>query len=131
MLNYLEQNTKGTEYLLAVPSASLGDSYVLASGRPVLFMGGFLGTDPVVNASQLAALVQAGKLRFVLDTGTLARSKPDVANYLQTSCKVDTGAGISPARPNSSQTQGRTPRSGSRVGAGFFGRGGQTLYQCS
>jgi 4-amino-4-deoxy-L-arabinose transferase-like glycosyltransferase len=130
LLNYLEQNTKGTEYLLAVPSASLGDSYVLASGRPVLFMGGFLGSDPVVNASQLAALVQTGKLRFVLDTGTLARSKPDVENWLQTSCKVDTSAGMSSVRPNSSQTQNRSPRSAGRGGAGFFGRAGQTLYQC-
>ena len=134
LLNYLEQNTKNTEYLLAVPSASMGDSYVLASGRPVLFMGGFMGSDPVVNAEQLAALVQSGKLRYVLDTGTLARSKPDVANWLQTSCKVDTSAGISSPPPNSSQAQGSGnrlfSRSGGIGGGGFFGRGGQTLYQC-
>ncbi len=127
LLNYLEQNTKNTEYLLAVPSASMGDSYVLASGRPVLFMGGFIGSDPVVNAIQLAALVQAGKLRYVLDSGTLARSKPDIANWLQTSCKVATGA-LSNS-PNSSQNPGGGARPFSRSG-GFFGRGGQTLYQC-
>jgi len=135
LLKYLEQNTKNTEYLLAVPSASMGDSYVLASGRPVLFMGGFIGSDPVVNAIQLAALVQSGKLRYVLDSGTLARSKPDIANWLQTSCKVDTSANSLSSPVNSSQGQGGSNRSFSRFGsfggAGFFGRGGQTLYQCN
>ncbi|MDR3577159.1 MAG: glycosyltransferase family 39 protein [Anaerolineaceae bacterium] len=129
LLNYLEQHTKNTEYLLAVPSASMGDSYVLASGRPVLFMGGFIGTDPVTNAIQLAELVHSGKLRYVLDNGTLARSKPDVVAWLQNYCKVDSSANVTSSRPNLSQNQARGNRPAFRSG-GFFGRSGETLYQC-
>ena len=133
LLNYLEQNTKNTEYLLAVPSAGMGDSYVLASGRPVLFMGGFLGSGPVVNAIQVEALVQTGQLRYVLDNGTLARSKPDIAHWLQTSCKVVNAANISSSLSNtiqgrSSSNRQSSPSGGSKSTA-FFGRGGQKLYQ--
>ena len=37
--------TRPAKYLVAVQSANQGDSIVLATGEPVLFMGGFNGGD--------------------------------------------------------------------------------------
>ncbi|MCA9936561.1 MAG: glycosyltransferase family 39 protein [Ardenticatenaceae bacterium] len=66
LLDYLQANTQNTDYLMAVPGSMQGASYVLASGRPVLYMGGFNGADPVVDAADVAQLVADGDLRFVM-----------------------------------------------------------------
>ena len=49
LLGYLQQNTQGMKYLMAVPSSMQGADYVLATGRPVLYLGGFNGQDSVVS----------------------------------------------------------------------------------
>ncbi len=65
LLNYLEANTRDTKYLIAVPSSMQGSDFVLATGRPVLYLGGFMGTDQVVTGDDLAQMVAAGELRYI------------------------------------------------------------------
>ncbi len=65
LLDYLEANTQDVYYLMAVPSAMQGADYVLATGRPVLYMGGFMGQDQVVTAEDLAEMVSNGELRYI------------------------------------------------------------------
>ncbi len=65
LLDYLQKNTQGSEYLMAVPSSMQGADYVIATGRPVLYMGGFMGEDQVLTPDKLAQLVAEGKLRYV------------------------------------------------------------------
>jgi 4-amino-4-deoxy-L-arabinose transferase-like glycosyltransferase len=69
LVDYLEANTQNTHYLMAVPTSMQGADYVLATGRPVLYMGGFKGSDTVVSADDLAQLVQAGELRYIYLSG--------------------------------------------------------------
>lgn len=88
LLDYLQQNTRDVEYLMAVPSANDGSRYILASGRPVLLMGGFGGSDPVVSTADLAQMVAGRRLRFVWDTGSLRASKPDIHRWLHANCRV-------------------------------------------
>lgn len=87
LVAYLEANTQDVEYLLAVPSSQQGAALVLATGRPVLYMGGFGGQDNVVNAEDLAEMVANGELRYVLYGGDRG-GKQDIANWLQVSCSV-------------------------------------------
>ena len=65
LLAFLEQNTQGTSYLMAVPSSMQGADYVIATGRPVLYLGGFDGQDQVETPQSLTALVASGQLRYV------------------------------------------------------------------
>lgn len=65
LLDYLQTHTQGMTYLMAVPSSMQGADYVIATGRPVLYLGGFNGVDQVVNGDDLAQLVSAGKLRYI------------------------------------------------------------------
>jgi 4-amino-4-deoxy-L-arabinose transferase-like glycosyltransferase len=65
LLGYLEANTRDTKYLIAVPSSMQGSDFVLATGRPVLYLGGFMGSDRVVTGDDLARMVAAGDLRYV------------------------------------------------------------------
>jgi 4-amino-4-deoxy-L-arabinose transferase-like glycosyltransferase len=87
LVSYLQANTQSTEYMVAVPSSQVGSPLVLATGRPVLYMGGFNGGDPVIDAAGLAELVANGDLRYVMFSGG-QNSKQDVANWLTSSCTV-------------------------------------------
>ena len=87
MLTYLQTNTQDVEYLVAVPSSQQGSSWVIQTGRPVLYMGGFGGQDDVVSAEDLAEMVANGELRYVLYGGDRG-NKEDIANWLASSCSV-------------------------------------------
>ncbi len=99
LLAYLEANTQDVEYLVAVPSSQQGSSLVIATGRPVLYMGGFGGQDEVVTVEDLSAMVANGELRYVLYGGDRG-GKQDVANWLSASCSVvPEFSGISSGNP--------------------------------
>jgi 4-amino-4-deoxy-L-arabinose transferase-like glycosyltransferase len=87
LLAYLEANTQDVEYLVAVPSSQNGTGFVLATGRPVLYMGGFGGQDEVVTAEDLSAMVANGELRYVMYGGDRG-GKTNIANWLSASCSV-------------------------------------------
>jgi len=65
LLDYLEARTQGIKYLMAVPSSMQGADYVLATGRPVLYLGGFMGADQVVTADDLEQMVGHSELRYI------------------------------------------------------------------
>ena len=121
LVTYLQANTQDTKYMVAVPSSQVGSALVLATGRPVLYMGGFTGADPVIDADGLAELVAEGNLRYVLFGGGRS-NKQDVANWLVSSCTVV---------PEFSQGNDR-PAQQQRQDVGPVGPGNQatTLYQC-
>ena len=120
LLKYLQAHTQDTKYLVVVPSSGAGAEYVLQTGRPVLYAGGFSGNDPVIDGNSLAKLVANGDVRYVLwgnNDGGGRGGNASITSYLQSSCSVVTDASIG-------VTQNNTQRS--------FGPGGgaQTLYQC-
>ena len=88
LLNFLQANTQDVEYLAAVPSSGQqGAQLVLASGRPVLYMGGFGGWDEVVNAQDLQAMVANRELRYVL----YADAQGEIGAWLQAACEAVPG----------------------------------------
>lgn len=87
LLSYLEANTQGMKYLVAVPSSQQGAQYVIETGRGVLYMGGFSGGDEVVSVDDLKELVANGELRYIL-YGDERGNKQDISNWLNTSCTI-------------------------------------------
>lgn len=87
LVAYLQANTQDTEYMVAVPNSHTGSPLVLATGRPVLYMGGFGGKDPVIDSTGLAELVAEGELRFVMIGGD-RNKKQDIVDWLSSSCTV-------------------------------------------
>ncbi len=85
LLAYLQANTQDCRYLVAVSSAQEGDAYVLATGRPVLFMGGYAGNTPVVSADDLAALVAQGELKYIL-LGDGNGASSGIREWVQANC---------------------------------------------
>jgi 4-amino-4-deoxy-L-arabinose transferase-like glycosyltransferase len=66
LVSYLEANQGNATYLVATPSSMTADSIILATNKPVMALGGFGGSDPILTTNQLAALVSQGTVRFFL-----------------------------------------------------------------
>jgi 4-amino-4-deoxy-L-arabinose transferase-like glycosyltransferase len=70
LLTYLEAHRGSARYLLATLSSQTAAPYIIASGQPVIALGGFSGSDQILSVSQLQALVSTGAIRyFLLDGG--------------------------------------------------------------
>jgi hypothetical protein len=104
-----------------VPSSQVGSPLVLETGRQVLYMGGFNGGDPVIDAAGLAELVAEGDLRYVLFGGG-RNDKQDIGNWLATSCTLVPEFSQGNDRPMQQQRQDGGP--------GGPGNQATTLYQC-
>jgi 4-amino-4-deoxy-L-arabinose transferase-like glycosyltransferase len=136
LLDYLTANTRGIEYLMAVPSSMQGADYVIATGRPVLYLGGFSGQDKVVTAGNLAQMVAHGELRYIYwnasggnGFGGQRGNQSDISAWLTSACTPVQGydtATISAGAPDG-------VRGGLSNGGIPFGGGRQmqmTLYAC-
>jgi 4-amino-4-deoxy-L-arabinose transferase-like glycosyltransferase len=126
LLEYLQANTQDTEYLMAVKSSMQGSAYVIETGRPVLYMGGFNGGDPVVDAADLQQLVDEGRLRYIMWGGS-QHGGSDIGSWVESTCTVvEVGPSTNnTTRPISTGTQNQDGPPGRRSGDG-----GTTLYQC-
>jgi 4-amino-4-deoxy-L-arabinose transferase-like glycosyltransferase len=66
LLAFLGAHRQGARYLAGVPNARIAAPLIIATGQPVMAMGGFLGTDPILTPGRLAELVAQNQLRYVL-----------------------------------------------------------------
>jgi 4-amino-4-deoxy-L-arabinose transferase-like glycosyltransferase len=70
LIRYLEAHQGTAKYLVAVLSSKQADPIILATNKPVMTLGGYLGTDPILTTSQLAALVKSGQVKYFLINGS-------------------------------------------------------------
>ncbi|HKC07179.1 MAG TPA: hypothetical protein VKJ67_09945, partial [Methylomirabilota bacterium] len=66
LIAFLRVNHHGERFLLATPSAQLASPVIIATGEPVMAMGGFHGLDPILTTERLARLVAERQVRFVM-----------------------------------------------------------------
>ncbi len=64
-MHYLERHQGSSEYLVAVNGSQTAAPFILESGKAVIAMGGFGGTDPAPTLSQFEQLVATGKVHYV------------------------------------------------------------------
>ena len=74
LLEYLEPPTQDITYLMAVPSSMQGADYVLATGRQVLYLGGFKGDDRIVSPDDLAELVSEASCAIFIGAAVVLAS---------------------------------------------------------
>ncbi len=118
LIQYLESHQGSAKYLVAVPSSMTADSIILATNKPVMAMGGFMGSDPILTTSKLQQLVAAGTVRFfLLGGGGFGGGQSSATSWVTQSCKV----------VPSSQWQSSSTSSGN---GGGFGQA-SNLYDCA
>jgi 4-amino-4-deoxy-L-arabinose transferase-like glycosyltransferase len=65
-LAYLVANRGDTRWIVAAGAANEAAPIQLATGQPVMAMGGFNGSDPAPTLDELRAYIASGELRFVV-----------------------------------------------------------------
>ena len=69
LYDYLVANRGTASWIVAVQGADQAANIELATGQPVMAMGGFTGSDPAPTLDQLKAYVASGQLRYVIVSG--------------------------------------------------------------
>ena len=117
LIRFLEANNTGEKWLIAVPDAAEAEPIILATGKPVMAIGGFSGNDDTLTVEKLEELVASGQLKYFLASdGGRGGSDGEVTAWVK-----EYGTAV-----DSSQW------GGSSSGSGFTGRGGGgTLYDLS
>ncbi len=137
LVNYLLGHWDTERYLVATLNANVSAPIILETGAPVITLGGFLGTDPILTSSQLAPLVASGGIRFFLlpelpgeqrrsDGAVRAGQQGDNVAWVNAHCEP-VPADLWQTTP-SVQAHDRADGAEQRLG-GFGGR--QQLFDCS
>jgi 4-amino-4-deoxy-L-arabinose transferase-like glycosyltransferase len=69
LVSYLKAHQGKAAYMVAAVGSSTAGSIALQSGREVIDMGGFMGSDPAPSLAKLKSFVDSGQLHYVLLSG--------------------------------------------------------------
>ncbi|WP_428935615.1 ArnT family glycosyltransferase [Streptomyces sp. ACT015] len=67
---YLKKHQDGATWLVAVATDQTAAQLILESGQPVISMGGWSGSDEAMTLAKLKSLVAAGRLHYVMVSGS-------------------------------------------------------------
>ena len=67
---YLQAHQGSAKYLLAANGSQTTASVIIATGEPVVTIGGFSGSDPAPTLAQFKSMVASGELEYVLVSGS-------------------------------------------------------------
>jgi 4-amino-4-deoxy-L-arabinose transferase-like glycosyltransferase len=75
LIGFLKSQHMGETFLVAVPNALIAAPLIMATGLPVMPIGGYAGIDPILGPRDLERLVASGRLRFLMTGGfTISRN---------------------------------------------------------
>ncbi len=115
LVQYLLAHQGNATYLFATTSSMTAAPYVISTGKAVMAMGGFSGSDNILTTQQLAALVKSGKVHyFLISAGNGPGGSSSLTSWIQQHCTV----------VPTSQWQSSSSTSTSQFGPG----GSLTLY---
>lgn len=66
LLDYVTQNNTGEKYLFATTNAMSAAPYIIQTGKPVMAMGGFSGSDPILTVTELEQMVADKEVKYFL-----------------------------------------------------------------
>jgi len=128
LLAYLEQHRDGAKFLLATANAQSAAPFILQTGQPVMALGGFTGSDPILTPDQLAQDVKSGTVSFFLVSGTPNPGDPLTPTAGREFRTPGAASGPVPSPAGPDQVQAFQPPANLPAFAaggfpGFFGRG--------
>jgi 4-amino-4-deoxy-L-arabinose transferase-like glycosyltransferase len=69
LISYLIKHRGTATYLVATPSSNAAAPIIIKTGLPVMSLGGFTGSDPILTTTKLAALARSGAVKYFLIDG--------------------------------------------------------------
>ncbi|MGG0175159.1 glycosyltransferase family 39 protein [Gottfriedia acidiceleris] len=64
--SYLTKSNSGEKFLFATADYSTAAAYIIETGKSVMAMGGFSGSDPILTVDKLEKLVKEGKVKYFM-----------------------------------------------------------------
>ncbi len=94
-LDYLVTNQGTATWIVAVSDATSASQIELSTGRAVMSMGGFTGSDNALTLERLRELIASGDLRYVStgDGGGVQAGSSEVSSWVTSSCTAVSVAG--------------------------------------
>lgn len=102
LLKYLEKHQGNAEYLFATDDSSTAAPYIIKTGKAVMAMGGFNGTDKAITLKQFKKLVKEGKLKYYYSGGKTGGSNTEIVNWIKKHAKKVTLSNSTTQTNNSS-----------------------------
>ena len=131
LISYLEAHQGAATYLVATPSSNAADTIILATGKPVMALGGFTGTDPILTAAQLQTLIKEGKVRYFLLNGGNTRANGSGSVITVGGPNGSSNSAVVWVEQNCTTVAASAWQpSGGSTSAGGGSGGGQQLYDC-
>ncbi|WP_434510026.1 ArnT family glycosyltransferase [Desulfitobacterium sp. AusDCA] len=66
LMTYLMSNNTGEKYLFATTDAGTAEPYIIQTGKAVMAMGGFSGTDKILTVDKLKQMIQNKEVKYFL-----------------------------------------------------------------
>ncbi|APU71755.1 Putative mannosyltransferase YkcB [Companilactobacillus crustorum] len=87
LLNYVEKHQGKAEYLFATDDSSTAAPYIIKTGKAVMAMGGFNGTDKAITLAQFKKLVKEGKIKYYYSGGKTGGSNNEIVSWIKKHAK--------------------------------------------
>ncbi|MEU4089069.1 glycosyltransferase family 39 protein [Streptomyces aureus] len=120
MVSYLEKHQDGAKWLLAVSNSQSAASLIVSTGKPVISMFGFTGSDKAMTLDRLKELVRKGELHYIQLGGGMGGGMggDNTLNSQITAWVEKNGTAVKQSAYDKSASSGSTSASGSTDGSG-------------
>jgi len=122
LLDYVTTNNTGETYLFAASSATTAQGYIIRTGKAVMAMGGFSGSDPILTVDKLEQLVKNKEVKyFLVSSGGPGGGSSELTAWIR-----EHGTEVPKEEWQQTQSNGQSqPQDGRGGGPGM---GAETLY---
>ena len=122
---YLLSQRGGERFIAATGSSTIAAPLIVTTGLPVMAIGGFSGSDPILDRAAFARRVAGGEVRFVIADDRL---RGDIRDLVSSRCiRVPDGAW----RPRPPQLVPGPPAPPGPGGPGPGPQSAQVLFDCA
>ncbi|NFI09003.1 glycosyltransferase family 39 protein [Clostridium botulinum] len=89
LIEFLKNHKTNEKYLLVTSSTNgYASDIIINTGESVMALGGFFGTDKVIDLDEFKKLVNNGEIRYVMVGGMGGNSSSDIMNWVKENGKV-------------------------------------------
>jgi len=117
LLAYLTNNNTGEKYLFATTNAGTAEAYIIKTGKAVMAMGGFSGSDPILTVDKLKQMVTNKDIKYFYISSRGPEGSSDVTAWI-----VKNGKKVEQSEWQSPIVNGNTQKD-------WGLNGSQTLYE--
>lgn len=88
LIKFLDNHVTNEKYALVVSSSASAEGIIIESGKSVMALGGFSGSDKILTLAQFKEMVKKGEVRYVLTGSMGGRDSNEIMNWIKKNGKT-------------------------------------------